>query len=257
MITITSFETFNLDMVREHIEEQITHALAQTGMILFDGIQTEEDLLYLCTQFGIIAYHRDADNTGLTHIVKQYDIPPIEGYQAFTASSLALHTDGSSMPDPATLVVLWCTQPADEGGVSLFVDGKQIYQILAKEHPHILRILTTPRSAIFTGAVLPFYSSIFSRPDDGTMSIRFRYDDLGHYSTSVHDVLPTFLALLNRYTISFALRKYQGYILQNGRWLHGRTAFSGERKMCRVLIHTNPASLIGTNIHFGFALDSE
>jgi alpha-ketoglutarate-dependent taurine dioxygenase len=257
MTTTTPFAAISLDVGRNHIEEHVAHALAENGMITFDGIQSKEDLLHLCSRLGTIVNHRDAESTGLTHIIKREDIQPIEGYQAFTASSLPLHTDGSSMPDPATLVVLWCVQPAEKGGISLFVDGKRLYQVLAQDHPQILRVLTTPQSAIFAGAKIPLSSSVFSLSDDGTACIRFRYDYLGYYSAPVYAILPTFLALLNHATISFALEKHQGYILQNGRWLHGRTAFCGEREMYRVLIHTDPATHIGKHIQFGFKPGAE
>jgi alpha-ketoglutarate-dependent taurine dioxygenase len=256
MTITTPFTAFYLDLTGDHIEEQMAHALAEKGLITFDAVQSKEDLLNLCTLLGTIVKHRDADIDGLTPIAKREDISFVEGYQAFTASHLTLHTDGSSVPDPATLVVLWCAEPAEEGGISLFVDGKRLYQVFAKEYPQILRVLTTPRSAMFAGGEAPFYSSVFSQAACNTVCIRFRYDSLGYYTASVCDVLPTFLELLKQYTISFTLRKHQGYIVQNGRWLHGRTAFRGERKMYRILVHTNPATNIGKYVHLGFTMDS-
>ena len=256
MTITTPFAAFYLDLTGDHIEEHMAHALAEKGLITFDAIQSKEDLLHLCALLGTIVKHRDADGDGVTSIAKRDEISFVEGYQAFTASHLTLHTDGSSVPNPATLVVLWCEEPAEEGGISLFVDGKGLYQVLAKEHPQILRVLMTPHTAIFAGGETPFYSSVFSQSECNTVCIRFRYDSLGYYTASVCDILPIFLELLKRYTISFTLHKHQGYIIQNGRWLHGRTAFRGERKMYRVLIHINPATNIGKYVHLGFTTDS-
>jgi hypothetical protein len=252
MVSTTPFTTFYLDVTGAHAEEQIAHALARTGMITFDTIQSTGELLHLCSRLGTIVKHRDADEAGLTRIVKRSDLQPVEGYQAFTASHLTLHTDGSSTPDPATLVILWCAQPAQEGGMSLLVDGKHLYQVLAKEYPYVLRALTTPHSALFAGAEVPLYSSIFSTRADGTICLRFRYDGLGYYAAPVCTVLPIFLDLLEHYAISLPLYKQQGYMLQNGRWLHGRTAFRGEREMYRVLVRTEPATALGAHVHLGF-----
>jgi len=252
MTSTTPFATFYLDVMEEHAEEQIAHALARDGMITFDTIRSTGQLLRLCTRLGTIVNPRDADEAGLTRIVKRSDIQPTDGYQAFTASHLTLHTDGSSTPDPATMVVLWCAQPAEEGGVSLFVDGKQIYQALAKEYPHVLQALTAPNSALFAGSEAPLYGSVFSTLTDGTICLRFRYDGLGYYAAPVCSVLPLFIDLLGQHTISFTLQKQQGYILQNGRWLHGRTAFRGEREMYRVLVRADPATPIGAHVHLGF-----
>lgn len=255
MTVTTPFTTFYLDVTGEHAEEEIGHALMQDGIITFDTIQSTEELLHLSTLLGTIVRHRDANEAGLTRIVKRSDIQLTDGYQAFTTSHLPLHTDGSSLLDPATLLVLWCAQPAKEGGMSLFVDGKQIYHVLAKEYPHVLQALAAPDSALFKGSGRPLYSSVFSTLADGMTCIRFRYDSLGTYTAPVQSVLPIFLDILRQYTISFTLHKHQGYIVQNGRWLHGRTAFRGQREIYRVLIQTNPASRMSQSIHFGFNPD--
>jgi alpha-ketoglutarate-dependent taurine dioxygenase len=196
--------------------------------------------------------HRDADEAGLTRMVKWSDFQPTDGYQAFTSSHLTLHTDGSSTLYPATLLILWCAHPAEEGGVSLFVDGKQIYQVLAQEYPHVLQALTASNTALFAGSEAPLYSSVFSTLPDGTICLRFRYDSLGYYAAPVCTVLPIFIDLLEQHTVSFTLQKHQGYILQNGRWLHGRTAFCGEREMYRVLVRTDPTTVIGAHVNLGF-----
>ena len=255
MTTTTSFATFHLDITGEYAGEQIADALVRDGIITFDAIQSTDELLHLCNSLGAIVNHRDANDAGLTRIVQWPDMQPTDGYQAFTTSHLRLHTDGSGVPNPASLLILWCEQPAEEGGLSLFVDGKQIYQILAKEYPQVLQALTAPNSAIFAGSMAPLYSSVFSKLENGNICIRFRYDNLSYYSASVSTILPTFLEVLNNYTISLTLKKRQGYIIQNGRWLHGRTAFQGKREMYRVLVNPNKETSIGKQVQFGFNSD--
>ena len=176
----------------------------------------------------------------------------VAGAHAEEQVARALAQDGSSTPEPATLVILWCARPAAEGGMSLFADGKQLYQVLAKEYPLVLETLSTPNSALFAGAEPPVYGSIFSTGADGLICVRFRSDGLGYYATPVCSVLPLFLGLLEQYTLAFPLQKQQGYILQNGRWLHGRTAFRGEREMYRVLVRTDPATSLGALVPLGF-----
>src|SRR5260370_5199461 len=252
MNTTTTFETFSLDVTKEHAEEQIAYALKRDGIITFDSIRSTEGLLQFCARLGIVIRHRDSDESGLTRIVTHDALLPTDNYRAFGTSSLTLHTDGSSMPEPATLLVLWCTQPAEDGGMSLFVDGKQIYQVLVREYPQILQTLATPNSAIFAGSQPPLSSCVFSTLTTGNICLRFRYDSLAFYTAPACGVLPTFLELLQKDTISFNLKKYQGYIIQNGRWLHGRTAFHGNREMYRVLICTTTNKLIGKRISLGF-----
>lgn len=52
----------------------------------------------------------------------------------------------------------------------------------------------------------------------------------------------------SRYRIEFRLSVGQGYAVQNGRWLHGRGRFSGNREMLRILGHP----LSGIPIRYGF-----
>ncbi len=255
MTITTPFATFYLDITEEYAEKQIERALLWDGMITFDAIHSTRELLRLCRQIGTIVKHRDADENGITRIVKRSIEQSITSYQAFTDSHLTLHTDGTSMPDPAPLIVLWCAQPAEEGGASLFVDGKQIYQLLLKAYPQVLEALSTPASAIFAGSTTPIYSSVFETLADGTVSIRFRYDSFGYYSVPVCVALPVFLNLLNQYKISFPLQKHQGYIIHNRRWLHGRTAFQGAREVYRVLLSPAPETSIGAHVGRGFRPD--
>src|SRR5438105_13931014 len=107
MTITTPFTTFYLDVTEEHTEEQIAHALMQDGIITFDTIQSTEELLHLSTLLGTIVRHRDANEAGLTRIVKRSDIQLTDGYQAFTTSHLPLHTEGSILVDPATVLELW------------------------------------------------------------------------------------------------------------------------------------------------------
>lgn len=251
-ITPTPFAQFYCDLTGNFAEEQIVDALQRDGLVTFDAIKSTNELLHLCNRLGTIVQHRDADESGLTRIVKQPHIQSTNSYQAFTTCHLPLHTDGSSIPNPACLIVLWCVQPGEEGGKSLLADGKQIYQILAKEYPDVLQVLRTPDSAIFRGSVKPLYSSVFSMFENGNTYIRFRYDDMGYYSAPVIAILPTFLEILKKYTISLALKKGQGYIIQNGRWLHGRTTFQGEREVYRGLVNPVEEASPRKQIQFGF-----
>ncbi len=254
-----SFTSLYVDIAKEPTEDQILLPLAKDGIFTFN-IQSREELVCFCTKLGTIVKHRDSDKNGLTRIRKRngvlYTLSEA-GYQAFTNSHLTLHTDGSSASDPATLIVLWCAHPAEEGGISLFADGKQIYHVLAHHYPHVLQKFTMPDSAIFSGAQPPFYSSIFSTLPNGNIYIRFRYDSLVYYSAPVCSELPIFLQLLNQHSVSFTLKKHQGYVIQNGRWLHGRTAFDGDRDLYRVLVQTEPNTLVGKQVMLGFSPDLE
>src|SRR5690349_4671164 len=106
----------HLDLTKRGTDEQIGSILARDGICTFSPLTSPDELLYFCQQLGTIVTHRDSDERGLTRIVTRLQAPLSAGYQAFTPSHVALHTDGSSLPEPATLVVLWCQEPAVGGG---------------------------------------------------------------------------------------------------------------------------------------------
>lgn len=255
MSKVASFDTFYIDISQENAEEIIVSSLETQGLVTFDKIHSIEELRLFCAKLGKSLVHRDSDEHGVTRIVKHEVLLSKDGYQAFTDAALTLHTDGSSIAEPAILVVFWCAEPGETGGLSLFVDGKHIYRLLVTQYPDVFQTLARPRSVIFAGAKAPLESSIFSTLPGGKICIRFRYDSLGYYSAPVSSVLPIFLDLLDQHKIMFALQKHQGYIVQNWRWLHGRTTFSGGREMYRILLQTATNTSIGQHIQPGFDPD--
>ncbi|MBV9020675.1 MAG: TauD/TfdA family dioxygenase [Chloroflexi bacterium] len=248
----TVFETFYVDVTHSDREKHLVHGLEKDGFVTFDNIDSKENLMSLARMLGTVMRHRDSDVDGSTYLATSDGEIKDDGYLAFSSSYLPLHTDRSGIPDPPTLILLWCCRPANSGGSSLLADGKHIHHVLVEKFPHVLQTLATPNSAIFRGTDIPLLGSVFNTLENGNIYIRFRYDNLGYYSAPVSAILPTFLEVLNMHTISFPLAKGQGYIIQNGRWLHGRTSFQGKREMYRVLIKTDDETSVGKRVHLGF-----
>lgn len=48
-----------------------------------------------------------------------------------------------------------------------------------------------------------------------------------------------------------------GYILQNARWMHGRTAFSGQREMHRLLGRVRHGSGIPVGLPIGTSVETD
>lgn len=250
---IFSFQEYYLDRAQCNFKDCMVDALEKDGLVTFNNITSRQDLIALSQTLGTIVEHRDSDPDGVTRIIKRHEWSSKEGYLGFSSNYLPFHTDGSAVPKPPAFIIMLCHESAEVGGVSLLADGKQIYRVLAEEFPHLLKVLMTPNSVVFGGTEISFVSSIFSTLEDGNICIRFRYDNLGYCSEAVSAVLPRFLEIINRYSISFLLKKGQGYIIQNGRWLHGRTAFQGAREMSRVLVNRCNEIPIVRQVHLGFS----
>ncbi|WP_369797512.1 TauD/TfdA family dioxygenase [Nocardia sp. CNY236] len=52
--------------------------------------------------------------------------------------------------------------------------------------------------------------------------------------------LPQLAEAIDRHAIRFTLEPGDGYVLHNHRWLHGRTAFTGDRVMYRLSLDPHP-----------------
>ncbi|MRG29741.1 TauD/TfdA family dioxygenase [Laceyella tengchongensis] len=86
--------------------------------------------------------------------------------------------------------------------------------------------------------IISFIGSVFEKIDGGKIRLRFRADDLGYFSTQTALNLRKVLMEMDKFMFSIKLKKNQGYIINNGRWLHGRTEFLGSRKMMRILVES-------------------
>ena len=70
-------------------------------------------------------------------------------YSGFTYNAQRLHTDGSTVPEPASLLLLYCETPALKGGESLLLDGKILYRHLQEQDPELLAALEQPEAGTF------------------------------------------------------------------------------------------------------------
>ncbi|GAA4875861.1 hypothetical protein GCM10023222_35060 [Saccharopolyspora cebuensis] len=206
--------------------------LVEDGIVLVDGIHDQGDLLDLARSLGVVTPHRDSDGDGVTTIATIGALGQRSGFAGFSTDALNPHTDRSGIPCPPTLLLMACRQPATVGGECVLIDGRAVHRDLARFEPQALHALTTPRSALFGGA--GYLGSLFEPTTDGLVAVRVRFDDLAQFSPDVTRWLPALRDAIDRHTITVNLSAGQGYVLNNRRWLHGRRAFTGQRKMYRV-----------------------
>lgn len=233
-----NFRSFYIGKLEPKKCPAVIEALKQEGLVTFDGISSERDLLRMARMLGTVKLHRDSQKNGITRIATKSANTVQDSYLGFTSHELFPHTDGSSQSIPPSLVLLLCIKPAELGGDSIFVDGKTLFTVFQKDYPVALNILSRPKSAIFAGSGNICWSSIFSNFPSGEICLRFRYDDWGYYSAPTMASLKLFVDTVQELSFSISLKANQGYIVKNTRWLHGRTPFQGTREMLRVLIDT-------------------
>ncbi|MFJ7213579.1 TauD/TfdA family dioxygenase [Amycolatopsis sp. NPDC098790] len=219
---------------------ELAAVLACDGVALFDGVRTEQHLLQLTARLGHLVPHRDSTGSGLTVITDRGCARLQMGQAGFSRHPLAAHTDCSDLPRPPLLVAMTCARPAERGGDCVLVDGRAVHHELTTTMPEALADLSARRGAFFGGAA-GIVGNVFEPERRGVIGIRLRRDELARFSPHVQRWLPALAQVIDRHTITIPTTTGSGYVVNNRRWLHGRTAFTGPRTMYRALIEPRPA----------------
>ncbi|MFF7533199.1 TauD/TfdA family dioxygenase [Streptomyces bobili] len=212
----------------------VADALRSTGLALLDQLPTRQDVLDAAADVMHITPHRDSDPDGLTVIRDTGRHTGREGFAGLSNGEVLPHTERSSLATPPRLMMLVCARPATTGGQCLLADGHAVYADLAEDHPDALAALSEPRSAFFGGRD-GHLGSVFTPRPDGRPQIRLRWDSLARFSPLAQPYLPVLRAAIARRQRTLTLAAGQGYVLDNTRWLHARTAFTGPRLCYRAL----------------------
>ena len=242
---------YHVDTRRPGVTGALLGCLATHGIATISGIVDRHAALALAWSVGMVVPHRDADAAGVT-VLAGTEPAPQPGYAGLSRRQLTPHTDGTALTRPPTLVMLVCAQPAPSGGEALLVDGRAVHAALQEHAPEAAGPLTRPDAARF-GSSPGRLSPVFELAPTGRVVVRFRDDDLAVFSPRTHAALPVLRRLIADHTIVLPLKAGQGYLVQNGWWLHGRTRFDGQRLAWRILVEPWPIEQGIPLIEPGFA----
>ncbi|KAF2267925.1 Trimethyllysine dioxygenase [Lojkania enalia] len=168
---------------------------------------------------------------------------------AYTNIALDAHTDTTYFSDPAGLQAFHLLSHTDgEGGASLLVDGFKVARELQKEDPEAYNILATVNvHAHASGndgiSIQPYRGfPVFQHdPDSGLLvQVRWNNSDRARIELPVdqvkkwYDAARKWDALLKKKENEYWEQLTPGRVLifDNWRVLHGRSAFTGKRRIC-------------------------
>ncbi|MFX0579555.1 TauD/TfdA family dioxygenase [Nocardia nepalensis] len=223
----------------------VAAGLAADGFARFDRIRTRAQLVTLAASLGRIVPHRDSDDDGVTTLENRAGLARRLGFEGFGTGALPPHTDRSGVPEPPALLLVLCGRRSVTGGECIAIDGCSVYVDLTMNAPEAVTALSQPRTALFGGAA-GYLASIFEQAQGGRIRVRYRRDGLVKYSPEITRWLPALNDAIDRHAMQFVLEPGQGYVLHNHWWMHGRTAFTGDRIMYR----------LGLEPHSEFAIPS-
>lgn len=232
MISI-NFEqlTFRLSPIHEiepNIKKQIFKVFNSFGFFLIESNnlhQSKEIFLSLPYLFGNIVRQNQSDEQGIFPIRV---MPNFSEYANSNNRDLALHTDGSFEKIPPKVMAMHCEVAAKEGGLTQLVDGKLVYDYLAKTDPAGLTTLFEPDIFTIKRADQSATRAIFTKYNH-KIYMTFRSDDYAQITVHPRAIKP--FTLIKDFLadpanqIIFKLQPHQILVFDNNRILHGRTAF--------------------------------
>lgn len=218
---------------------RLRHQLVTDGLALFGGVDGPDRLLSVATTLMTVWPHPDASPDGVTVLNDRGVAGEQPGSAGFSHRALSAHTDRSSVAAPPALLMVTCAESDCVGGSSGFIDGRSIREDLASSAPETLKAFERPESVRFggpgghLGAV--FTEKSLSPDVPPRLHLRLRLDELVTFAPDLSDHLPVLMAAIERHTLTVTLTPGRGYLLDNHRWMHSRTAYTGARTLYRVL----------------------
>ncbi|KAL5614179.1 hypothetical protein BROUX41_000017 [Berkeleyomyces rouxiae] len=240
-----SFEEIMSNVADDAGVAKMTQLIRLYGMVFVEGtphtaVATEELLRR-------IAFIRE------THYGGFYDFIPDMAMAdtAYTNIRLPAHTDTTYFSDPAGLQsfhILSHTGKDSKGGSSLLVDGFNAAAILKKEAPEAYDILTKVRlpwhasgNKGITIAPDQRYPVVETDPEGSLLRIRWNNDDRGvvPFKNGIepdqwYQAARKWHEIITRSNIEYwrLLRPGTTLIFDNWRVMHGRSEFTGIRRVC-------------------------
>lgn len=211
----------------------VAAALHKHGIATVEGITGRDDLTAAAAAFMRTRTHRDAEPDSITDIRPDTRLQARAAGTGFSCDGVAPHTEGSSLSCPPRLLFLVCVRPAARGGETILVDGAAVCHDLEATDPEAFAVLSCPGAVGFGTA--GHRAAVFDGAASGSVALRYRDDDLVEVAPSDRRAWESLRKAVTRHQMCHTLRASQGVLVDNTRWLHGRSAFEGERLIYRLI----------------------
>lgn len=219
----------------ESVPAGVMRKIHETGYAIVNGIASADEFVALASLLGNLVVQKDAEECKPYVLVSEKNNINKLG---FSQLGLFPHTDRSVLQNPPDLVLLWCQQPSENGGESLFVDMRQALENLKNKSFFIYQEMLKV-SAVFSDENHSDFNlfNLFYKNGSSTY-IRFRNDDFIFFPPKFRMLYEELLTLIKDNITVFKLMKGEVVILNNKRVLHGRNEFDGHRALFRLHVNT-------------------
>lgn len=259
---MTMLSTINQDSTRQNLILWTTNTFANgLPTVTFDEVMTESRGLkkwlenIACYGLGMVSNtpHNRESTRALAERVAYIRMDIFGGFadsdtsephadSAYSNGYLAAHTDGTYSYDPPGLILFHVPDSDYRGGESIFIDGFYAAERLRQLSPDAFSLLT---QVDMPGHYLEVDTHLETRQPliqlDGENQVkRIRFNQMdrapfywGEKTTQVYAALWQWRKIIDDPANQYCFRLTPGNVLlfDNWRLLHGRLAYSGERRM--------------------------
>lgn len=174
----------------------------------------------------------------------QFEADMSKADTSYSTAELRGHTDATYSHDAPGLQLLHCLHTDGQGGESTLVDGFAIARRMESEHPELFEVLSSvmvPGQYIGDGSHLMAVRPIFRHDHTGRLvQVTFNNYDRAPFlleegdMVAFYDALRVFDELANDGAMLWRhmLMPGEAMLFDNWRVLHGRSAYTGGRRMC-------------------------
>lgn len=173
---------------------------------------------------------RHSQRTGDIWMEIRYD-PKIKDAYRHSSEAQPLHTDGSYIPGFPNSSLLCCVTNAGEGGETVFVEAKWVYEALKQEAPELLSFLLDfniphARSGDLRDSKVLYLDGNIWRVNWNYFCVDSRIDEeIKKKAEDFHQFLKD-SSLIKSHLISVKLKPGQAVLWKDNEVLHGRNAFN-------------------------------
>jgi alpha-ketoglutarate-dependent taurine dioxygenase len=224
---------------------EVLEQFRETGLVTFT-CRNRREYLQSVSALGSVVPHRDSEPDGVTVVEYREDLAGRPGYTGLSNGPLPPHTDSSGLSSVPQGLALMCERLSSEGGESILIDGQAVAETLQQLRPAAFDEFCRVDSVVFVSGSEEFRGAIFTPVADGRFRVRLRLDRLGYFNYELTPHLPALFEAISLSTFALQLQQGEGYIIDNYRYFHGRRAFTGSRRMLRLLFEPRDVSVAGS-----------
>ena len=215
---------------------EILKILSTNGLVLVDGIETEQDFINLSTYLGKIYFHPHSDKNGITYINTGNNKENRFVDSGFSDKKLMFHTDrGTSMSIPPKYMMLHCNIKAYLGGETILSDGYSLIDFFKNNNINLYSRLINNTESVYLSGNEIYSGSIISK-HDSQFVLRLYFDKRVVKTSYYYKNMAYLYKILDENAIKILLKEKQTIIMNNWRWAHAREIFQGRREMWRLLV---------------------